>query len=139
MTKSKKRDKDKLSLSEENFLTLADRNLELINQNKELTEKLEAIKTDSNPYLIKIKMYTDRETRVWDFTPVIQLIQFESPELLVRILRTVHHQYSCLNLAEMATALNKHKPSINDYSEKIPNELYILKELADCIENIKST
>jgi len=36
----------------------------------------------------------------------------------------------------MATALNRKEVSISDYSERIPNELFILKALADCIEAV---
>jgi len=75
--------------------------------------------------------------QVYDFTDVIHLIQFNNPELLVKILREVHHNYSVMNINEMAAALNQHEPRISHYSESIPNELYILKTLADAIEAVK--
>lgn len=128
----KKQNKKRAVVSEKNYLAIVDHNTKLIQENIALSEKLEA-----GTYIIKLKMYTDSEVKQWDFSEILKLIQFESPQLVVKILRTIHHNYSCLNLAEMATVLNRHTPTINNYSDQIPNELYFLKSIADAIESIK--
>lgn len=147
MKKQKGRKKtDDITVFEATYLTAINRNVELIKENKALTNELEQFKSTGSvlttepgkrKYFIELKMYRDSEEKVFDFTNIIQLIQFNSPALLVKILREVHHNYSCLNISEMTAALNKQQLSIADYSESIPNELYILKTLADAIEQVK--
>ena len=146
MKKSNKKKVDDLRIFESTYLAAINRNLELINENTALTDKLEQLKNSNNiittepgkrKYLIKLKMYMDSEEKVIDFTDIVQLIQFESPALLVRMLRQIHHNYSCMNIDEMAKALNNFKPTVSRYSESIPNELYIIKTLADSIEAVR--
>lgn len=144
--KSKNHKNDDLRIFATTYLTAVNRNLELIKENKILSDELEEIKS-LNPilktgsgkrkYYIYLTMYTNPRSALYDFTDIIQLIQFESPSLLVKILRYVHHNYSVMNLSEMASALNRHEVTLCSYSEDIPNELYILKSLADCIEAVK--
>lgn len=134
MTKIKKKSSD----ASEVYLKAVNRNVELIAENRSLTEEITRLRSSvANPYHITLKMYTDHDMKVWDFSPILKTIQFEGPALLVKILRTIHHQYAILNIQEQVTALNRHTLSINDYSEQIPNELYILKTLADNIEAIR--
>lgn len=147
MKKQKGRKKtDDITVFEATYLKAINQSLELIQENKVLTDELERLKGTNNviqtepgkrKYLIELKMFTNREEKVYCFTDIIQLIQFNSPPLLVKILREVHHNYSILNINEMTAALNKQQLSIADYSESIPNELYILKTLADAIEQVK--
>jgi hypothetical protein len=140
MKKSKSKKADDLRIFSATYLTAVSRNMELIKENQVLTDELELLKSQitiittepgNRNYNIRLKMFTNREERVYNFTDIIQLIQFNNPALLVKILREVHHNYSCLNIAEMTAALNRHEPSIADYSESIPNELHYLKALAD--------
>ena len=146
MKKSKGNKKtDDIRVFEATYLAAINQNLELTKENQVLGDELERFKSQTSiiatepgkrEYHINMKMFTNREEKDYYFTDIIQLIQFNSPELLVKILREVHHFYSCMNLSEMATALNRKEVSISDYSERIPNELFILKALADCIEAV---
>jgi hypothetical protein len=147
MKKQKGRKKtDDITVFEATYLTAINRNVELIKENKALTDELEQFKStgfvltskpNKGKYLIQLKMYRDKQEKVFNFTDIVQLIQFESPALLVKLLRQIHHNYSVLNIDEMTKALNNYKPTVSKYSEGIPNELYILKTLADCIEEVK--
>lgn len=134
----KKQDKKRVAVSEKNYLSIVEHNTKLIQENLALTGQIEELRKqpDRNPYHITLKMYTDHDMKVWDFSPILKTIQFEGIALLVKILRTIHHQYAILNIQEQVTALNRHTPTINNYSEKIPGELYILKVLADAVEAI---
>jgi hypothetical protein len=137
-TKSKKVDNVRLFASA--YLTAVARNLQYIEQIKKYEsqiKQLESSNTATGKHLISLRMYMNPKEQVYDFTDIIQLIQFESSELLVKALREVHHNYSVMNINEMTAALNKHEQSINNYSESIPNELYVLKSLADAIEAVK--
>jgi bifunctional N-acetylglucosamine-1-phosphate-uridyltransferase/glucosamine-1-phosphate-acetyltransferase GlmU-like protein len=144
--KSSKKKADDVRIFTATYLTAVNRNLELIKENKVLADELEQLRSTNTIITtepgninnnIRLKMFTNREKKVYYFTDIIQLIQYNSPELLVKILRQVHHNNSVLNINEMTEVLNKHEPSIADYSESIPNELYILKALADSIETVK--
>jgi len=82
--------------------------LELTKETQVLTDELERLKcqiititteTGNTNYHIRLKIFTNREEKVCCFTDIIQLIQFESPELLVKIFREVHLFYSCMNLS----------------------------------------
>ena len=131
-----------LSVFESTYLSAVNRNAELLKENQVLSEQLARLQKFLAPengrnYLIQLKMYRDNQEKVFDFTDIIQLIQFESSVLLVKLLRQIHHNYSVLNINEMTKALNDYKPTVSKYSEGIPNELYILKTLADCIEAVK--
>lgn len=147
MKKSKvKKKTDDIRIFEATYLAAINSNLELTKENQVLTDELERLKSQNTivttdpgkrKYLICLKMFTNPNELVYDFTDIIQLIQFESPEFLVKILRQVHHNYSIMNINEMVTALNKKELSCGSYSESIPNELHILKALADCITAIK--
>ncbi len=128
------------------YLSAVSRNLEYIQQIKQRDEEIEQLKSSNTvintepgkrKYLINMRLYTNPNELIYDLTDIIQLIQFESPELLVKILRQIHHNYSVMNISEMTTALNKHEFTLGSYSESIPNELYILKVLADSIATIK--
>lgn len=98
---------------------------------------MEAIERQEQKYMIKLKMFVDTQEQVFDFTPLIELVQFNGIELIVKIMRQVHHNYALLNIEEMTNALNSHKTTLGSYSESIPAELYFLKEFADRIEDIK--
>ena len=142
--KSNNQKADDLRIFAATYLTAVNRNMELIKENKALTKELDRLKSSNintepgkRKYLINLRMYMNPKEQVYDFTDIIQLIQFESPALLVKILREVHHNYSVMNINEMTAALNKHEQSINNYSESLPNELYILKTLADAIEAVR--
>jgi hypothetical protein len=142
--KSNNQKADDLRIFASTYLTAVNRNMELIKENKALVDELDRLKNSNIPaepgkrnYFIQLKMYLHKQEKVFDFTEIVQLIQFNSPVLLVKILREVHHNYSVMNINEMTAALNKHEPSIADYSESIPNELYILKFLADSIEAVR--
>ena len=147
MKKSKgKKKTDDIRVFEATYLAAINRNQELIKENEALTDELALYRNNGSvlrtepckrEYHIKMKMFTNREEGVYNFTDIIQLIQFNSPALLVKILREVHHNYSILNINEMTAALNRHQPSIADYSESIPNELHYLKALADSIETVR--
>jgi len=134
----KKPKRKSVDISPENYLTLVNRNLELINENRELTEKLANLKTVPGTYLIKLCMYMDKDQKIFDFSQVIKLIQYESPAVLTKLLRQIHHDLAVLNIQEQTAALNRHTPSINDYSTDTPNLLYILKAMAEAIESVKS-
>jgi hypothetical protein len=147
MKKSKvKKKTDDIRVFEATYLAAINRNLELTKENQVLTNELERLKSH-NPiittepgkrkYHILMNLHTNPKELVYDFTDIIQLIQFESPELLVKILRQIHHNYSILNINEMTNALNNKELNCGSYSESIPNELFILKVLADSLETIK--
>lgn len=111
-----------------------DNYLELLeNDLKKLDDGL--VKKDSR-YIASFKMYTDTKEMLWDVTSLVDLVRFESRDLLVKLLRSIHHDYSIMNIQEMTAALNGKKQCIEDYSEDIPLQLIILKELADSIEKI---
>ena len=140
--KSKKIDNVKLFASA--YLAAVARNLEYIEQIKKYEiqfKQLEnlniSIKPVKGKYLIQIKMYLDQKEKVFDFTEIIQFIQFNGIETLCKNIRQIHHDFAVMNIREMTSQLNRHTPTINDYSEDIPNELDLLKTIADCIENIK--
>jgi hypothetical protein len=142
--KSNNQKADDLRIFAATYLTAVNRNMELIKENKDLVDELERLKSSNiktepgkRKYNIRLRMYMNPNEAVYDFTEIIQMIQFNSPELLVKILREVHHNYSVMNINEMTAALSKHEPSFLDYSESIPNELYILKALADAIEAVR--
>ena len=147
MKKSKvKKKTNDIRIFEATYLAAINSNLELTKENQVLTDELERLKSQhttvtiepgKRKYHIRMNLHTNPNELVYDFTDIIKLIQFESPELLVKILRQIHHNYSILNINEMTTALNKKELSCGIYSESIPNELYILKALADSIESIK--
>lgn len=145
MKKSKvKKKTDDIRVFEATYLAAINSNLELTKENQVLTDELErpkssntTTKRENKKYLIELQMYTNPRELVYDFTNIVQLIQFESPELLVKILRQVHHNYSIMNINEMTAALNKKELSYCTYPESISNELYILKVLADSINAIK--
>jgi hypothetical protein len=145
MKKSKvKKKTDDIRVFEATYLAAINSNLELTKENQVLTDELERLKRsntttkrENKKYLIELQMYSNLREQVYDFTDIIQIIQFESPELLVKLLRQIHHNYSILNINEMTMALNKKELSCCTYSESVPNELHILKTLIDCIEGIK--
>ncbi len=147
MKKSKGKQKsDEIRIFEATYLVAINRNKELIKENEALIDELERLKSTNSliqtepgrsEYHSKMKMFTDKEEQVWNFTDIIQLIQFESPTLIVKLLRQVHHIYSVLNIEEQVKALNERKVFCGRFSESIPNELYILKTLADSIEAVK--
>lgn len=146
MKKVKSKKTDNLRLLASVYLAAVARNLEYIEQIKKYEGELKRLTSSNNvlttepgnrKYNIKLKMYLDREEKVFDFTDIVQLIQYNSPELLVKILRQVHHNYSIMNINEMTAALNRKELSLATYSEDIPNELHYLKALADSIEAIK--
>ena len=115
----------------------------VINQSLQVTGIKSKPVTENNSlnegqYIINLKMYLDKEVKPWDFTPIIKLIQYESPAVLTKLLRQIHHDLAVLNIQEQTAALNRHTPSINDFSTDVPNELYILKALAEAIESVKS-
>ncbi len=141
-----KKKTDDIRVFESTYLAAINRNQELIKENKSLTDELEGLKSANTiiksesgkrKYLINLKMYRNNYEGLYDFTGIIQFIQFEGPELLIKLLRQIHHNYSVMNINEMTTALNKHEFTLGSYSESIPNELYILKTLADKIEAIQ--
>ena len=107
----------------ENDLKLPDEPGELINQNRK--------------YIASFKMNISPQELTWDVTPIIDLIRFEGKDLLVKMLRSIHHDFATTNIEELTTALNKHEVSYWDYSTAVPNQLYILKALADAIGEIK--
>lgn len=123
MKKHKKSKKDVM----DNYLELLENDL------KKLDDGL--VKKDSR-YIASFKMYTDTKEMLWDVTSLVDLVRFESRDLLVKLLRSIHHDYSIMNIQEMTAALNGKKQCIEDYSEDIPLQLIILKELADSIEKI---
>jgi len=88
-------------------------------------------------YLVRCKLYLDQQEKVFDFTPVIEFIQYNGTELITKIFRQIHHNYACLNIEEMTEALNSKKITLGSYSESIPAELYFLKEISDCVEAIQ--
>ena len=144
MKKIKSKKIDNVRLFASAYLTAVARNLQYIEQIKKYESQIKQLESSNittepskRKYLVSLRMYTNPNEQVYDFTDIIQLIQFESPELLVKILREIHNNYASLNISEMTAALNKHEQSINNYSESIPNELYILKTLADAIEAVK--
>ena len=148
MKKSKSKKVDNVRLFASAYLSAVARNLEYIEQIKKYETTLKQLQSSNTvlrtepgkrKYQIELKMFRDSEEKVFDFTDIIQLIQFESPALLVKLLRQVHHNYSVLNIQEQVKALNERKVFCGSYSESIPNELYILKTLADCIEAVKET
>lgn len=130
-----KKKTDEVKVFESTYLAAITRNQELVIENNLLSEEITRLRSSVN-YHVRLKMYTDHEVKTWDFSELLKTVQFESPQLLVKILRTIHHQYAILNIQEQVTALNRHTLSINDYSEQIPNELYILRTMADNIEAI---
>lgn len=104
-TKSSKKKADDLRIFTATYLTAVNRNLELIKENKVLSDELELLKgtntivttePGNRNYNIRLKMFTNREEKVYNFTDIIQLIQFNSPALLVKILREVHNNYSII-------------------------------------------
>ena len=103
---------------------------------RKLEETDQYINRPARKFLANFKMSIDNQELTWDVTPVIDIIRFESRDLLVKMLRSVHHDYSVMNIQEMTEALNKHELSIATYSEDVPNQLYIIKALADAIEKI---
>jgi hypothetical protein len=148
MKKTKSQKVDNVRLFASAYLSAVARNLEYIEQINQFKAESKQIKSTNSviqtepgrsEYHIKMKMFTDKEEQVWNFTDLIQLIQFESPALLVKLLRQIHHNYSVLNIQEQVKALNERKVFCGSYSESIPNELYILKTLADCIEAVKES
>ena len=119
------------------YLNIVDSNMKLIDELKEARTETVTITKQNQRYIITLVMHKDHTEKTFDITRLIDLIKGEGPELLVKLLRQVHHNYSVMNITEMSTQLNKHLPTLNNYSESIPNELYIIKELADSIENIR--
>ena len=133
--KQKALKKDMVNIMSEAFHTVINQSLQVAGQETAPAHPQKATQGGTR-HTINLRMYLDPEVKTWDFTKLIQMVQFESPQLLVKILRQVHHEFAILNIQEQVTALNRHTLSINDYSEQIPNELYILKTLADNIEAI---
>ena len=135
----KKQDKKRVAISEKNYLSIVEHNTKLIQENLALTGQIEELRKqpDRNPYHITLKMYTDHEVKTWDFSELLKTVQFESPALLVKLLRRIHHNYSVLNIQEMTSALNRGGPYVSKWDEGVTNHLYILKLLADNIEAIK--
>jgi hypothetical protein len=97
----------------------------------------EIIIRQDRKYLIKFKLYTTPEEKIYDITPLIEFVQFNGVELIAKIFRQVHHNYAVLNLEEQIQALNSKKLTLGTYSESIPAELYFIKEFADIVEAIK--
>jgi hypothetical protein len=144
MKKTKSNKVDNVRLFASAYLTAVARNLQYIEQIKKYESQIKLLESsnfinepDKRKHLISLRMYTNPKEQVYDFTDIIQLIQFNSAELLVKTLREVHHNYSVMNINEMASALNKHEFTLGSYSDSISNELYILKSLADAIEAIR--
>lgn len=75
--------------------------------------------------------------QTWDVTPVIDVIRYNGKELLVKMLRDIHHDLASINIAEMTRYLNSPHNRVSTFSEAVPNQLYFLKELADAVDNIK--
>jgi hypothetical protein len=116
--------------------TFSDTCLSMLENNLKLLDEPGAILNHQRKFLASFKMSIDNQELIWDVTPVIDIIRFEGKDLLVKMLRSIHHDYSVMNVQEMATALNRHEQSISIYSEEVPNQLYIIKALADSIEGI---
>lgn len=132
-----KKKTDEVKVFESTYLAAITRNQELVIENNLLSEEIARLRSSAT-YHVRLKMYTDCEVKTWDFSAILKMIQFESPQLLVKILRAIHHSYSILNIQEQVRYLNEHKVFCGSFSESIPNEITILKELADNIEAIKS-
>lgn len=132
-----KKKTDKVKVFESTYLAAITRNQELVIENNLLSEEITRLRSSvANPYHIALKMFTDHDMKVWDFSAIIKLIQFESAPLLVKLLRRIHHNYSVLNIQEMTSALNRGGPYVSKWDDTVPNDLYILKILADNIEAI---
>jgi hypothetical protein len=116
--------------------TLSDTCLSMLESNLNLLDQPGVLLNHQRKYIASFKMSTDNQELVYDVTPVIDMIRFEGKELLVKMLRSIHHDYSVMNVQEMTSALNRHEQSISTYSEDVPNQHYIIKALAHSIEGI---
>jgi hypothetical protein len=130
-----KKKTDEVKVFESTYLAAITRNQELVIENNLLSEEITRLRSSVN-YHVRLKMYTDHEVKTWDFSELLKTVQFESPALLVTLLRRIHHNYSVLNIQEMTSALNCGGPYVSKWDEGVTNHLYILKLLADNIEAI---
>ena len=92
MKKSKvKKRTDDIRVFEATYMAAINSNLELTKENQVLTDALERLKSsnttirrENKKYLIELKMFTNPKELVYDFTDIIQLIQFEARNYLLR-------------------------------------------------------
>ena len=110
--------------------------LSMLENDLKLLEHTPDVLNQDHKFIANFKMYTSSQELTWDVTPVINLVRFEGKELLVKMLRSIHHDFSVLNIQEMTIALNNPKLRVSTFSEAVPNQLYIIKALADSIEEI---